>query len=81
MIIAKWVSANQRAWDQHLPAVALAYRSSIHEVTGFTPFFLMFGREARMSADLVYGPPTCREDVALSPNEFVDSQMQKLRQA
>lgn len=56
-MIAKWVSQNQRNWDQTLPAVAFAYRTSVQESTGFTPFFLMHGREARIPADLVYGLP------------------------
>jgi len=56
-LIARWVSANQRDWDEKLPAVAFAYRTSEHESTGFTPFFLQHGREARIPADLVYGSP------------------------
>ena len=56
-LIAKWVSANHRDWDEKLPAVAFAYRSTVHESTGFTPYFLMHGREARVPADLVYGEP------------------------
>jgi len=46
-----------RDWDEKLPAVAFAYRSTVHESTGFTPYFLMHGREARVPADLVYGEP------------------------
>ena len=56
-LIAKWVSSNQTDWDEKLPAVAFAYRTTIHESTGFTPYFLMHGREARVPADLVYGEP------------------------
>ena len=54
-MIAKWVDRDHRNWDDTLPAVAFAYRSSVNEVTGFTPYFLMYGREARIPADLVYG--------------------------
>ena len=56
-IIAKWTAANQRDWDETLPAVAFAYRTSVHESTGFTPYFLMHGREARIPADLIYDTP------------------------
>jgi len=56
-LIAKWVSANQRDWDEKLPAVAFAYRTTVHEANGFTPYFLMHGREARLPADLIYGDP------------------------
>lgn len=54
-MIAKWVDRDHRNWDDTLPAVAFAYRSSVNEVTGFTPYFLMYGRESRIPADLVYG--------------------------
>jgi len=56
-MIAKLVGENQRDWDEKLPAVAFVYRASEQQTTGFTPYFLMFGREARAPADLVYGPP------------------------
>ena len=79
-LLAKWVATNHRNWDDHLPAVAFAYRTSVQETTGFTPFSLMFGREARIPADMVYGTP---EDPTLfnSPVEFVASQQEKLRDA
>ena len=34
----------------------LAYRSSEHESTGFSPNQMMLGREAEMPVDLMYGP-------------------------
>ena len=77
-MLAKWISANQRDWDLKLPAVAFAYRASEHESTGFTPYFLMHGREARIPADLVYGPPHTE---ASAEHDFVHSQQTTLREA
>ena len=54
-IIGKMVSENQSDWDCLLPYVMAAYRSSKHESTGFTPNYLMFGREVHAPVDLVYG--------------------------
>ena len=39
-------------WEPLLPTVLQAYRSSITESTGFTPFRLAFGREMRLPIDL-----------------------------
>ena len=40
-------------WDLTLPSVLFAYNTSIHSATGFTPFFLVHGCEARLPSDLV----------------------------
>ena len=56
-MLGKVVSSHQRDWDEVLPLVLAAYRASPHEVTGYSPNFLMFGRETRAPIDLVYGRP------------------------
>ena len=56
-MLGKIVSSHQRDWDEMLPSVLAAYRSSLHDTTGFTPNFLLFGRELRAPLDLVYGRP------------------------
>ena len=39
-MLAKYVSRNHEDWDDHLQIVMLAYRSSVHETTKQTPFFM-----------------------------------------
>jgi transposase InsO family protein len=56
-MLGKIVSENQTDWDALLPFVMAAYRASRHETTGYTPNFLMFGRENRGPMDLIYGRP------------------------
>ena len=50
-------------WEDQLPKVCIAYNTSVQASTGYTPFFLMFGREARMPVDLMYSTDTARPPV------------------
>ena len=51
------VAADQHSWDEHLSTSMLAYRTSVHESTNYTPFKLMFGREVRLPVELMLGMP------------------------
>jgi hypothetical protein len=45
-------------WDRYLNSVLFAYRTSVHPVTGYTPYYLMHGREARLPTDILSGSVT-----------------------
>ena len=47
----------QRDWDQHLPMIGMAYRSSVHSSTGYTPNYLMLGRECSPPLEVQHPPP------------------------
>ena len=49
-------------WDEALPATLLAMRTSVNRTTGFTPFYLEHGREARLPVDMIAGPPPVQSD-------------------
>lgn len=38
----------KRRWPRHLSQVTYAYNTTVHQSTGRTPYFLMFGREPRL---------------------------------
>ena len=52
MMLAMFASKNREDWDDLLPAVMMAYRSSVHESTGFSPYRLMFGEECTLPMDI-----------------------------
>ena len=43
-------------WDLRIPLVLFAIRTSEHATTGFSPFKLVYGQEAKIPWDIVYGP-------------------------
>jgi len=55
MMLGKIVSARQNDWDEFLPYVLSAYRSSIYEVAGFSPNYLIFRREDVAPIDVTFG--------------------------
>ena len=70
-MLGKVVSESQRDWDIKVPAVMAAYRATVHEATGYSPNFLMFGSELRAPIDLVLEGPGDVEYT--SPDEFVEA--------
>ena len=51
MMLAMFPSKNREDWDDLLPAVMMAYWSSV-ESTGFSPYRLMFGEECTLPMDI-----------------------------
>ncbi|GFW94432.1 transposon Tf2-6 polyprotein [Trichonephila clavipes] len=56
-------------WDEILPFVTFAYNTAKQETTGFTPFYLLHGREAETTLDTML--PFC-------PNDFDDNNITKI---
>lgn len=76
-MIGRVISESQREWDELLPSVMAAYRSSRHEATGLSPNYLTFGREVRAPLDVVLGPPEDR-DLEASVDDFVNKMHDRL---
>ncbi|GFW01291.1 transposon Ty3-I Gag-Pol polyprotein [Trichonephila clavipes] len=64
-----YVDVEQKNWDEILPFVTFAYNTSKQETTGFTPFYLLHGREAETTLDTML--PFC-------PNDFDDNNITKI---
>ncbi len=52
-----FASENPNDWDNHLPFILMAYRSTQHKSTGCTPNLLFLQRETNCPLDLMVGPP------------------------
>ena len=52
-ILKKMCAETPKDWDRYLHAVLFAYRTSIQESTGFTPFELVTGRKIQGPMDLL----------------------------
>ena len=50
-MIAKSVDKFGMNWDEHLPHLLFAYRTKPHESTGESPFYLLYGRDARVPTE------------------------------
>ena len=51
---AKCIDEDQTNWSVKLPYVLMAYRSSVYESTGFTPFYLVFWQKIFLPLDILY---------------------------
>jgi hypothetical protein len=44
--LSMYCQETQDDWDTHLRGVTMAYNTTVNSQTGFTPYYMMFGREA-----------------------------------
>jgi len=65
------VDFDQTDWDEHLAAAELAINNAKNETTGYSPFYLFYGREATLPLDLTLTQltgarhnPTAQEELA-----------------
>ena len=66
-MLKRAVEEHPDTWEETLPQVLMAYRSTIHSSTGYTPYRLAFGREMRQGiayAEPFPDPPSTYADFA-----------------
>ena len=52
--LRKLADEREDEWDEYINEVSFAYRTSVQETTRKDPFFLLYGRNARLPVELQY---------------------------
>ena len=74
-MISKLEQDKKARWSEHLPEMLAAYSGTHLAVTGYSPYFLLFGRKSRMPVDCLF--PTLRDSPHQAKMEVSVAVMQK----
>ena len=77
-MLRAYVDKKQNDWDEHLTAIEIAYNNSKQASTGFTPFFLNYGRHPTLP--LASSIPSSSSPLSTS-NETVDKMVTEMIQS
>ncbi|KAJ8037827.1 hypothetical protein HOLleu_18745 [Holothuria leucospilota] len=62
--LAKYIAAGHSDWDdEYLGYIEFAYNTACHSTTGYTPYFVLHGRECRTPVTLLTAPPELQTNV------------------
>lgn len=66
-MLSMYISSDHSNWDRVLPFITFAYNTAIQSTTGFSPFFLLYGREPSCTMDTILSyKPDSSESTTLS---------------
>ena len=74
-MIGKLEQDKKAHWSEHLPEMLSAYNGTHSVVTGYSPYFLLFGRKVRMPMDYLF--PTLHDSPHQTKMEVSVAAMQK----
>ncbi len=75
----KYCSEHQRDWDEFIPSAVFAYNSSpMTNSVHFTPFHMLFGREARNPCDIDLTP---RDMISRSTDAHMEKTITRMHEA
>ena len=74
-MIGKLEEDKKACWSEHLPKLLLAYNATRSAVTGYSPYYLLFGRRSRIPVDYLF--PTLRDSPHQTKMEVSVVAMQK----
>ena len=74
-MIGKLEEDRKACWSEHLPELLLAYNATRSAVTGYSPYYLLFGRRPRIPVEYLF--PTLRDSPHKTKMEVSVVAMQK----
>ena len=74
-MIGKLEEDRKTSWSKHLPELLMAYNATCSAVTGYSPYYLLFGRRPRIPVDYLF--PTLRDSPHQTKMEVSVAAMQK----
>ena len=76
-MIAKMDPDKRAKWPSHLGPILIAYNATRSLITGYSPYFLMFGRQPRLPVNLLF-PTVQRDENSRTTDEYIMSLYDKL---
>ena len=74
-MIGKLEEDRKACWSEHLPELLMAYNATRSAVTGYSPYYLLFGRRPSIPVDYLF--PTLRDSPHQTKMEVSVAAMQK----
>lgn len=78
-MLTHYVNEYEDDWDDYINYVLFAYRISVHHSTKYSPFFLLYGRQARLPSTLDQIERT--EDTTADIDDYARNLLRKLNMA
>ena len=79
-MIAKMDPEKRANWPSHFGSILITYNATRSLLTGYSPYFLMFGCRPRLPVDLLF-PTVRRDENSQTTDEYVTSFYDKLKSA
>ena len=78
-MIGKLEEDKKACWSKHLPELLLAYNATHSAVTGYSPYYLLFGRRSRIPVDYLFptlcdSPHQTKMEVSVAESALSDSE-------